>query len=57
MIQVWPFKTAFTKRGIPITILSDNVQEEFMGSVHKLLHAYGVGSNQSEYQKENHNPD
>ena len=57
MIQLWPFKTAFTKRGIPITILSDNVQEEFMGSVHKLLHAYGVGSNQSEYQKENHNPD
>ena len=45
------------ERGIPINIWSDNAQEEFMGILLKLLCAYGVGSNQSEAQKQNHNPD
>ena len=41
----------FCKRGIPINIWSNNSQEEFMGSVHKLLRAYGVGSKKSEAHK------
>ena len=43
--------------GIPINIWSDNSQEEFMGSVLKLLHAYGVGSKEYEAQKQNQIPD
>ena len=41
---------------IPINIWSDNVQGEFMGSVCKLFHTYGVGSKQSDDHKQNQNP-
>ena len=46
----------FRERGIPIKIWSDNAQEEFMGSVRKLLRAYRVGIKQSEAHKHNQNP-
>ena len=47
----------FHNHGIPINIWSDNTQEEFMGSVRKLLRAYVVGSKQYEAHKQNQNPD
>ena len=36
------FQDRFCECGTPINIWSDNAQTYFMGSVHKLLHAYGV---------------
>ena len=47
----------FHERGIPINIWSNNSQEYFMGSVRKLLHAYGVVSKQYESHKQKQNPD
>lgn len=46
----------FWERGIPINICYDNAQEEFVGSVINILHAYGLGSNQYKAHKNNHNP-
>ena len=46
----------FREGGITINIWSDNAQKEFMGSVCKLLRAYGVGSKKYEAHKNNHNP-
>ena len=40
-----------------INIWSDNVQEYFMGSVRKIIHAYGVGIKKYENNKKNKNPD
>ena len=48
-------KYCFHECGSPINICSDNVQEEFMGSVHKILCTYEVVSNKSEAHKQNHN--
>ena len=45
----------FREGGITINIWSDNAQKEFMGSVCKLLRAYGVGSKKYEAQKNNNN--
>ena len=47
----------FHECGITINICSNNAQEDFTGSVRKLLHAYGVGSNKYEAHKQNRNPD
>ena len=41
----------FYERGVPINIWYYNSQEEFMGSVRKLLCAYGVCSNKYEAHK------
>ena len=49
-------KDRFRERSIPINIRSDNSLEHFMGSVHKILRAYGVGGKQSESHKQNQNP-
>ena len=46
----------FLDSQIPINIWSDNSQGKSMGSVRKFLHAYGVGSKQSEAHKQNQNP-
>ena len=46
----------FYECGISITIFSDNAQEEFIRSVHKLIRAYGVEVKQSEAHKQNQNP-
>ena len=46
----------FYECGIPINIWSNNAQEEFMGSVRKLIRAYGVVSNQYEAHKQKQNP-
>ena len=52
VLQEW-----FREHGILINIWSNNAQEKFMGSVWKLLCAYGVESNKSEAHNKNQNPD
>ena len=46
----------FHERVSPINIWFNNAQEDFVGSVLKLLCAYGVGRRQYEFHKQNHNP-
>ena len=46
----------FCKRGIPVNFWYNNAQEQFMGSVNKVLCTYGLGSKQSESHKQNQNP-
>ena len=50
------FQDRFCECGIPINIWSDNAQEEFMGSVRKLLRTHGEGSKQFESHKHNQKP-
>ena len=60
--QFWPqyfqvFQDRFREHGIPINIWSGGAQEDFMGGVLKLIHAYGLGRNQSDAHKQNQNPE